>query len=480
MIEAIPNELIDDIVIEYDIKNDCLMMSKQYELYFDSTNPIYNFSEYVAGHQVFDEESQIKLTEMLENFKEEINDVQLTIRIINKAKKYEKFQLKGKLLKTEKKVIGVAKSLRIIEQAYIDPLTKIFNRNGLEEKMQPFLESCSSKNKIAFLIIDLDNFKQINDNLGHLLGDALLNEAAIILKENFPTNSIVSRIGGDEFVVFLHHINGEHEIEKLAKMLCKKIEQRYLKEEENFGLSVSVGIAFAKKKIRYEKLYVQADTALYQAKYNGKNQASIYHSNKSLDNKPILMKQENKMLDTTIRQFRVNDEQKRYRQMKTVLCEIIDILNNIEDSKTALNKIVKLIGEVMNVTKTYVAFYVQDGSCIGESYYYSKESKQELSAHLPLAREEYIKNFDEDGIFFCINVKEVNEPLRTELVRMKVDTMLQVLIKKNDKVIGILGVNSSKKKRLWNQKEIDLIYTVGKLITNRVYQMQKKIEENER
>lgn len=103
MIEAIPNELIDDIVIEYDIKKDCLMMSKQYELYFNSTNPIYNFSEYVAAHQVFDEESQIKLTEVLENLEEEINDFQLIIRIINKAKKYEKFQLKGKLLKTEKR-----------------------------------------------------------------------------------------------------------------------------------------------------------------------------------------------------------------------------------------------------------------------------------------------------------------------------------------------------------------------------------------
>lgn len=477
MVNTIVCDLIDDIVIEYDITKDCLILSKQFQNYFDVINPIHNFSQYVVENQVFDEESQIILSKILSDIRIDNDYFQLKIKIINRTRKYEKFQLKGKILREEKKIIGVLKSLKIIEQAFIDPLTKIYNRNGLEEKMTPFLENCGKENEIAFLIIDLDNFKQINDNLGHLLGDALLNEVAKILKESFPTNSIISRIGGDEFVVFFHHIKGQKQIEKEAEKLCEKIEKRFLKEEESFGLSISVGIAITKEPIRYEQLYVRADMALYQAKYNGKNQVFTYGKNSNRKNNSLTIKQDNEVIEGSLRSIQGSDDNRRYRQMKTVLCEIIDILNNIEDIKFAIKSILELIGEDLDVTRAYVNFYVKDGSHIGDCYYYSKEKEQKLPDNLPLKRDEYIKNFDENGIFFCTNVKEVNEPLRKELVRMKVDTMLQVLIKKDGEVIGTLGVNSSNKKRLWVQKEIDFIYTVSKLITNYVWQLQKELED---
>lgn len=477
MIDTIACDLIDDIVLEYDLKSDCLMLSKQFHNYFDVINPISNFTKYVIENQVFDEDSQMKLSSILSNMRKEDDYFQLEIKIINRVRKYEKFQLKGKMLRKEKKIIGVLKSLKVLEQAFIDPLTKIYNRNGLEEKMTPFLESCGKENKIAFFIIDLDNFKQINDNLGHLLGDALLNEVAKILKESFPTNSIISRIGGDEFVVFLHHIKDQKEIENEADALCQKIEKRYLKEEENFGLSVSVGIAITNVPIRYEQLYVRADMALYQAKYNGKNQAFVYGKKMNRQYEPLTIKPENKVIETALRPIEGSEDNRRYKKLKTVLCEIIDILNDIKNIKTAIKSILQLIGEELNVTRTYVNFYVKDGSYIGDCYYFSKEKEQKLPEHLPLKRDEYIKNFDENGIFFCTNVKEVNEPLRKELIRMKVNTMLQVLIKKDGEVIGTLGVNSSNKKRLWVQKEIDFIYTVSKMLTNYVWQLQQELEE---
>lgn len=159
------------------------------------------------------------------------------------------------------------------EGAEIDPLTQLSNRAGLEKKVKTSLENEPGQG--TMLIFDLDNFKLVNDKLGHPEGDILLKKFAGCLKSYFRKNDIVARIGGDEFVVFIHsHIAGDILSDKLQDLL-ENI-RRELSSYDRYGLSTSIGVAYVDQSTNcYDDLYKCADVGLYIAKRRGKNRFYI-------------------------------------------------------------------------------------------------------------------------------------------------------------------------------------------------------------
>lgn len=150
-----------------------------------------------------------------------------------------------------------------------DALTGLWNRAYTEETVN---EMISQGAQGSLMMIDLDNFKAINDNYGHIAGDRTLQMFADTLRDHAGENDIICRIGGDEFVVFVKDIISKDEIGSLAadiiSDLCHKLDE--CKFETNS--SVSIGIAqTAEYGTEFNKLYNSADKALYYVKQNGKN-----------------------------------------------------------------------------------------------------------------------------------------------------------------------------------------------------------------
>ena len=111
---------------------------------------------------------------------------------------------------------------------------------------------------------------------------------------------------------------------------------------------------------------------------------------------------------------------------------------------------------------------------IGKSYFYSQNDDYNITPNLRMSGREYEKKcFNSDSIFFCTDIEQSVEPVKSELKRMKVKTLLQVLIHKNGKIIGTLGINNCGYKRLWLQSEIEAIHTIGKLMTDTIYELQQ-------
>ena len=94
------------------------------------------------------------------------------------------------------------KAQNLMERAQRDMLTKLYNKGTSQDHIQTVLSGSASREKAALMIIDLDNFKHMNDTMGHLFGDALLSEVAHTIQKQFRSEDIVGRIGGDEFLVF--------------------------------------------------------------------------------------------------------------------------------------------------------------------------------------------------------------------------------------------------------------------------------------
>lgn len=170
--------------------------------------------------------------------------------------------------------------LALRERAERDSLTGLYNRQTVESIIEKRLAFHQDRGLLcALFIIDVDNFKQINDTYGHYLGDQLLQEIGRILRIETNGSSIAGRFGGDEFLLFYEEIPNRYWAEQTADRLCKKLKIRYAINGKTLKSSVSVGMVIAEcGKSNFQHLFQKADAALYDAKLRGKSQYTHFDS----------------------------------------------------------------------------------------------------------------------------------------------------------------------------------------------------------
>jgi diguanylate cyclase (GGDEF)-like protein/PAS domain S-box-containing protein len=166
----------------------------------------------------------------------------------------------------------VAAHAQIQHLSMHDALTGLPNRNKLGRYLDDALMLKEHAPPLSLLMIDLDNFKPINDSLGHPAGDAVLQEVAARLRECTRDNDIVARLGGDEFVVVLNGMDTHNELDKFCTRLIGSLHEPVIFEDHPLHLGASIGIALSRRQGQVPAELIRcADIALYQAKSNGKN-----------------------------------------------------------------------------------------------------------------------------------------------------------------------------------------------------------------
>ena len=167
------------------------------------------------------------------------------------------------------------------EEAVIDKLSGLYNKQSFNNEVCKLLSGASIEIPRAFIMIDVDNFKQINDNLGHAYGDEFIIRMGHLLSEHFDSRYVVGRIGGDEFAIYYENENmtTSEETDSVVNHvseLFKKFDIEFVTEKEKVNVSLSVGIAVLANERRFDNLYKAADEALYTSKKTGKNRYTIY------------------------------------------------------------------------------------------------------------------------------------------------------------------------------------------------------------
>ncbi|MDA3807858.1 MAG: EAL domain-containing protein [Thiomicrorhabdus sp.] len=196
--------------------------------------------------------------------------------------------------------------------ARTDELSGLPNRNHLNERLNWLIEESSrSKSEFAYLFIDLDNFKNINDTLGHDIGDELLMMIAGIMQEVIRDYDIIARVGGDEFVVVLSQYQNHIELNHIIQRIIAKLSEIHTVGTYPVRTSASIGVAFYPKDgIDSRTLLKNSDIAMYEAKKSGKNQ--IHYFTESL-HQTILAEVE---LENDLRSALQNQEFELYYQPK--------------------------------------------------------------------------------------------------------------------------------------------------------------------
>ncbi len=162
----------------------------------------------------------------------------------------------------------------MVEKMERDSLTGLYNKASTQEHIQTLLLENPEKS-FAFFILDIDDFKRINDTYGHATGDLVIADFAKMLKEQFRAEDIVGRIGGDEFVVFIS-VPSREWVEIKAQSLVLALHHECMDRANRCKISASIGIAIAPESgTDFETLYKNADTALYCIKEKGKNGFAI-------------------------------------------------------------------------------------------------------------------------------------------------------------------------------------------------------------
>ncbi|PMP85617.1 MAG: hypothetical protein C0174_03870 [Thermodesulfobium narugense] len=165
--------------------------------------------------------------------------------------------------------------------AFHDHLTGLSNRTLFSDRVQ-YEISRSKRNRtfLGVMFLDLDRFKDVNDTLGHKIGDSLLQHVSAKLQETIRETDILARMGGDEFAILVPDLKDKNEIRPLAKRILKLFENPFIVNNNSFKLGISIGISvYPYDAKNYEELLTNADTAMYSAKNSGGNKFIFYCEN---------------------------------------------------------------------------------------------------------------------------------------------------------------------------------------------------------
>ncbi len=208
------------------------------------------------------------------------------------ADTYDFFRVNGKVIYKQNKkpvVIGIIRpesgDSRNLIPYYAtneakDPATGLLNKRACHEYTNDILMQ-NDGNKHYMVIIDADNFKEINDNYGHLFGDEVIQKIAHIINSTLNSRGVCGRFGGDEFFLFTTNIKTEMQLRDLLTAMRKELYYAYENVMENFHITLSIGVSLYPDDGRtYDELFKKADKCLYLAKNRGRDRFVIYNEAK--------------------------------------------------------------------------------------------------------------------------------------------------------------------------------------------------------
>ena len=338
-------------------------------------------------------------------------------------------------------------------QAEQDSLTKLLNKDAARKQAEAYFLRYSSSTGGALLIIDLDDFKQINDRNGHLFGDSVLVKVAQEIRKLFRGQDIVARIGGDEFLVVMRGVTDRDLLEQRCRQLLGILGDAF----QSYGviLSCSIGIALAPQHGQsYYELFQHADQALYWSKAKGKNGYTVYDPEDSgYLNQPGRTSLVSNPIDSDEQPGMANDNIVRYAFRK---------LYSSQDLEKSVNELLGFVGEKLNVSRAYVFENSEDNRFCSNTYEWCNqgvspqiENLQNISYEADIPG--YADNFDEQGIFYCPDVAILPKNVYDIVAPQGIRAMLHCAIRENGVFRGYIGFDDCREPRMWTREQIEVL-----------------------
>ncbi|MEG1822346.1 MAG: diguanylate cyclase, partial [Clostridiales bacterium] len=380
----------------------------------------------------------------------------------NKGKPYKVIGSMKNIDKEEKEV----ENLR--DKAQRDSLTGLYNKLSTGVLADEYIIlNKNTPTKAALLMIDLDNFKGVNDNLGHQFGDKVLVDTGEKLKKIFRTSDVLGRVGGDEFLVFIKDIIDIDFVREKAEQICTMCNQTFYGEIAQYNLTASVGIAiYPQNGTKYNELYKNADIALYEAKHKGKNMVVLFNSaipNTNVSSKPA-------------------EDTKRFiasHFSEDLHYNIFEMLYETKDIHITINMILSILGKRYNIDRCYICQLNFENMTLTNTYEWCATGIKSQIANLQdfnmQTHADFFEKFNEDGILYCNDTADLDEKYKKHLEQENIKALLNCAIFEADKIIGLIGFDDCQKTRIWSGEEIANLGYVARILS--IFLIKKEISQ---
>lgn len=337
-----------------------------------------------------------------------------------------------------------------------DPLTKLLNKEEVPIRVQALLEEAPDEAG-AFFMIDIDNFKRLNDNLGHQLGDSVLIELTQKLKDFLPGGSIVGRMGGDEIGAYLRGANYREACIQ-AEALVQVLRTGRYGSAAKYNVSASVGVACYPSHGRsFEELYHLADVALYESKQNGKNCYTVYHDHMTgslIDNRTPV-----EWSDSFLNTYFQGDLPFR----------IFEMLYESKDIDASIPMILELLGKHFKVDRVYIFQNDPLPSFVSNTHEWCAPgipSERDKMQHISYeSLDAHLSCYSREGVYCCQDVRRSADQTYDTCTPENIKSCLQCAIYNEGDMAGFIGFDMCTSYHNWSGEEIAVLGYLSRILS---------------
>lgn len=349
------------------------------------------------------------------------------------------------------------RELELVFKSERDFISGMFNKGTVQNLIEQYI--CSDEGKKgshAFIMFDIDNFKTINDNFGHLFGDAVLSEVSRKVKALFRDNDMLGRIGGDEFAILMKNVEDRQDAIDKAEDIRKAVYETYTLNENKFSISASVGVAFYNEDGNtFDELYKNADIALYVSKKNGKDKVTRYKD--TMDNIGYVVG------------LAPREEFLEHKSFEDNMSEyVFRILHEAKDTEIAINSVLELVGKHYNYSRVYIFEDSHNGLTTSNTFEWCNRGipsrKEQLGMIKYTSLDNYKELFNSFGILLLSDQAVIPDKIKQLLFIDNLKSTVQFELMNDGKVIGFIGFDEYDETREHTKNEITCLKGIADLL----------------
>lgn len=471
------------IVFDWDLTTDRLTCTDKFCQRFGFDVSGENYSRRIGGANSFHPDDLPQLREKILELKAgKITDV-ADVRIANSEGRYSWSRIRATAVKDEngnvERLVGFihdiddlkSDALDMKKQAQRDELTKLLNKNSTQREVVDYLAGRKDHALAAMLLLDLDNFKLVNDNLGHMYGDAVLTQVGSTLRNMFRIQDVVGRIGGDEFMILLKDLPNREVVQDRCQLLVDTLRSQLNRLMPNLPVSVSVGAAVAPQDgISFTDLYRHSDEALYTAKRKGKNQFKIYTSLDKYDS----------LVDPASHSTVIDSDNQPTMNDDALMHFVFRSLYESRDVEATINELLAIIGMRFNVSRVYIFENNEENTHCSNTFEWcntdippEKDNLQNLSYETDIPNWQSV--YDENGMLYCTDIDELDPVIRDVVEPQGIKSMLHCAIKDRGVYRGFVGFDECSANCLWTPGQVDALQSLAE--TMAVFLIKQRAQE---
>lgn len=461
----------NEMFFEWDLQTDEVSFTNNFQKTFGYAVDDKNFSQYVAANDGFVYQEDLPLLQkLIEQVRGGKSGADQELRIMKADGSYLWCRLRmigqqhenGSMVSLLGTITDINSDKLILQdlqhQSERDALTELYNREAATKLIEMYLQSRCENEKGALLVLDIDNFKKVNDQYGHTAGDTILISSGDTIRGLFRADDIVARLGGDEFMVLLKNISDKQAVVRCAEKIVSSFQENVASQVPDCHISCSIGAAILPADgDQFDKLFVNADKALLSAKENGKNQVAFFSE----------IDAETTMYTSTRTAIESDKRTKLSNQNLTE--HALSQLYQSGDVEGTIQSMLEMVGRQLNVCRVYIFENSADNRFCSNTFEWCKEgvvseiaNLQELSYADDLP--DYESHYNAQDAFCCRDVSTLPDALRKVFEAQDVKSMIHCAIRDGGVFRGFVGFDDCTTYRVWTQEQTNILSSMAEVL----------------